>query len=241
MHIMYSVNNHNRTRVGTTVVPTHSRPCFRRGKLVPAEAGSGNPGVVPAKAGNQGLAYWIPPYQVRGRLSQARNDKPVNICFVMYKSNSILKNQSGAALVIALVMMIVLTLIGLASIFTSTFEMKISGNKKGSTDAFYRGEGGIQVVTARVENFSTSTHAYPYNPFDGTDPNNIPALAVANITYNSSMLGAPRGVGVSATNFEFQHFLITSTGTDPTVSLNPSKSTVQEKVVRLVPTQQGGY
>jgi len=53
MHIMHSVNNHNRTR--------HSRE-------------SGNPGVVPAKAGNQGLAYWIPPYQVRGRLSQARND-----------------------------------------------------------------------------------------------------------------------------------------------------------------------
>ena len=231
MNIMHSVNNHNRTR--------HSRPCFRRGKLVPAEAGSGNPGVVPAKAGNQGLAYWIPPYQVRGRLSQARNDKPVNICFVMYKSNSILKNQSGAALVIALVMMVVLTLIGLASIFTSTFEMKISGNKKGSTDAFYRGEGGIQVVTARVENFSTSTHNYPYDPY--TDGNNIPVIATGSITYNSSMLGAPRGVGVSATNFEFQHFLVTSTGTDQTVSLNPSQSTVQEKVVRLVPTQQGGY
>jgi hypothetical protein len=156
------------------------------------------------------------------------------------KNNSILKNQSGAALVIALVMMIVLTLIGLASIFTSTFEMKISGNKRGSTDAFYRGEGGIQVVTARAENFSPSIHNYPYDPF--TDDNNNPKLAEANITYNSSMLGAPRGVGVSATNFEFQHFLITSTGTDQTdLSLNKSKSTVQEKVVRLVPTQQGGY
>jgi Tfp pilus assembly protein PilX len=223
MHIMHSVNNHNRTR--------HSRE-------------SGNPGVVPAKAGNQGLAYWIPPYQVRGRLSQARNDKPVNICAVMYKKNFALKNQSGAALVIALIMMIVLTLIGLASIFTSTFEMKISGNKRGSTDAFYRGEGGIQVVTANIQNFAPPpTHVYPYNPF--TDAGNVnpnPTNAEVTITYNSSMLGAPRGVGVSATNFEFQHFLITSTGTDQTdLSLNKSKSTVQEKVVRLVPTQQGGY
>ena len=31
--------------------------------------------VIPAKAGNQYLTYWIPPYQARGRLSQARNDK----------------------------------------------------------------------------------------------------------------------------------------------------------------------
>jgi len=219
MHIMHSVNNHNRTRDS------------REG---------GNPGVVPAKAGNQCLADWIPPYQVRGRLNQARNDKPVNICAVMYKKNFVLKNQSGAALVIALVMMVVLTLIGLASIFTSSFELKISGNKRGSTDAFYRGEGGMQVVTARVENFSTSLHNYPYDPY--TDGNNIPVLASGSITYNSAMLGAPRGVGVSATNFEFQHFLVTSTGEDQT-DLNPIKSrcNIQEKVVRLVPTQQGGY
>ncbi len=82
------------------------------------------------------------------------------------KKNSILKNQSGAALVIALIMMIVLTLIGLASIFTSTFEMKISGNKRGSTNAFYRGESGIQVVTANIQNFATRLPIVsPYNPF----------------------------------------------------------------------------
>jgi hypothetical protein len=33
--------------------------------------------------GNPGK-YWIPPYQVRGKLSQARNDKQANIHVVMY-------------------------------------------------------------------------------------------------------------------------------------------------------------
>jgi len=46
---------------------------------------SGNPGVVPAKVGNQCFAYWVPPYQVRGRLSQARNDKLCKIYVGMYK------------------------------------------------------------------------------------------------------------------------------------------------------------
>ena len=51
-----------------------------------------------------------------------------------------LKDQSGTALVIALIMIIVLTLIGLASTFTSTFEISLSGNKRLSTDAFYLAE-----------------------------------------------------------------------------------------------------
>ncbi len=47
------------------------------------------------------------------------------------KTTNILTNENGAALVIALMMMIMLTLVGLGSIFTSTFEVKLSGNKRG--------------------------------------------------------------------------------------------------------------
>jgi Tfp pilus assembly protein PilX len=160
------------------------------------------------------------------------------------KNNSILENQSGAALVIALIMMIVLTLIGLASIFTSTFEIKISGNKRGSTNAFYSADSGVQVVVARIENFNPTLYdpgTHQYNPF--TDLNNInPTNAQVTMTNDTSQEGAPRGYGFSALNFEFEHFLIASTGSDQT-DLNPirSTSTIQEKVVRLVPTLQGGY
>src|SRR4030042_1753625 len=57
---IHSVINHGRRR--------HSRPVFQRGKL------------------QQNLGkHWIPPYQVRGRLRQARNDKLHKICVVMYK------------------------------------------------------------------------------------------------------------------------------------------------------------
>jgi hypothetical protein len=74
------------------------------------------------------------------------------------KLNHIRKNQSGAALVIALIMMIVLTLIGLASTFTSTFEISLSGNKRGSTDAFYAAEGGVQATLANSANFNPSSY-----------------------------------------------------------------------------------
>ena len=154
------------------------------------------------------------------------------------KKNSILENQSGAALVIALVMMIVLTLIGLASIFTSTFEMKISGNKKCSTDAFYSADSGVQVVMARVENFNINLYTTgQYNP--STD-NPIPPNAQVIITNDTTQEGAPRGYGFSAMNFEFEHFMVSSTG-QTCANPIPSTTRVQEKIIRLVPTLQGGY
>jgi hypothetical protein len=159
------------------------------------------------------------------------------------RSKKTLNDQSGVALVIALLMMVVLTLIGLASVFTSSFEMRLSGNKRGSTDAFYSSESGIQVVMANIGNFDLPSKYVDnqYNPF--TDPGNPnPTNATVSIAHITDQHGSPRGAGVSATNFEFEHYMINSVGQDQ-IELNPVRSTsiLEEKVVRLVPTLQGGY
>ncbi|NWF91956.1 MAG: hypothetical protein HXY46_03500 [Syntrophaceae bacterium] len=155
--------------------------------------------------------------------------------------NSALRNQSGAALVIAMTMMIVLTLIAIGSIFTSTFEIRISGNKRCSTDSFYAADSGVQVVLARTQNFDMNlyTATGQYDP--STDANNpIPANTTVLITNDTTQEGAPRGYGFSAMSFEFEHFLVTSTG-ESCPNPNPARTIVQEKVVRLIPTMQGGY
>jgi len=66
-------------------------------------------------------------------------------------TNAILKDQSGTALVVALIMIVVLTLIGLASVFSSTFEISLSGNKRLSTDAFYNAESRMYSAARRAE------------------------------------------------------------------------------------------
>lgn len=152
------------------------------------------------------------------------------------------KNESGAALVVALIMIIVLTLIGLAASFTSIFEISLSGNKRGSTNAFYAADTGVQVVMASVDNFNlpgqydeTGTYHYPTSKYN-------PTKADIVLHHDSSQSGAPRGLGFSATgNYEFMHYLIESTGRDQ-IELSSLRSTcvIQEKVVRLVPTLQGG-
>jgi len=163
-----------------------------------------------------------------------RDNKQFRICE--------LRDQSGAALVIALLMLIMLTLVGLASIFTSTFEIKLSGNKRGSTDAFYASDSGVQVTMANIRNFDLpgKYHDNQYDPF--TDPvNPNPTKAKVVITHMGNQHGAPRGCGDSAAHFGFEHYVIRSTGQDQT-DVGPARSncTVDQKVVRLVPTLQGG-
>jgi hypothetical protein len=160
------------------------------------------------------------------------------------ETKTVFRDQSGAALAITLIMIIVLTLICLAASFTSIFEIRLSGNKRGSTDAFFAADTGVQVVMASADNFSlpgqydaAGTYHYSQNH---SMPN--PTNADIIIYHNSMQSGAPKGLGFSATgNFEFMHYLIESTGKDQ-IESNPLKSTsvVQEKVVRLVPTLQGG-
>ena len=177
------------------------------------------------------------------------------------KANFFLKDQSGAALVISLIIMIVLTVIALASSFTSIFEIKLSGNKRGVTDAFYIADGGVQAVLPVIGNFDTSN--YTLIPNSGTLPPTLqgesidsgfsaPAFALPsgvsftvspNVTmYHTRKTGTPRGLGVSATgSMEYQYYIIDSIGRDQIdSSLIRSNCQVREKVVRFIPTSQGG-
>jgi hypothetical protein len=184
------------------------------------------------------------------------------------KGDSILRNQRGAAMLIALVMMIVLTLIGLASTYTSTFEMKTSGNKRGATNAFYVADAAAQAAVSNVANFDESNFtAVPVDdlpddikpdhldknedPRDG-QKNSSPSLPLpSGVSFTSApsmniyqvpWTNAPRGLGFSATgSIEYKHFIINSAGTDQIGGSSvKGSSQVREKVVRLIPTSQGG-
>ncbi len=59
-------------------------------------------------------------------------------------------DQKGIALVIALIMLLVLTLINISSIDSSVFEIKISGNERIGSAAFYAASGGVDVGIDRL-------------------------------------------------------------------------------------------
>jgi Tfp pilus assembly protein PilX len=161
------------------------------------------------------------------------------------KTNSILGNQSGAALVIALIIMVVITLIALASSFTSIFEIKISGNKRAITDAFYATDGGINAITSSpTQSFNTNLYtdlvpntSSTFNPFSistVSNPTNIPS-ANAIVTHYKTQHGPPRGGGYSAVNVDYAYFQVQCTGNDSVGS--GAKTTILEDVTKLAPVQ----
>ena len=176
-------------------------------------------------------------------------------------NHSIRNDQSGIALVIAILMLLILTLMGTASVTTSTYEIRLSGSKRGSTDAFYATDGGIQSVLAEIENFNLSAHFAPVDlktlPDDLRDqsidskfsspslplPPGVNFVKPPNVTiFHARQTNVPRGSGFSAINFEYDHFIIDSVGSDQMdLGLVKSSSHIREKIVNVTPTPQGGY
>lgn len=80
---------------------------------------------------------------------------------------SIQKHQSGAALVIGLVILLVMTLLGVSSMNTTRTELKIAGNIQSHSTAFQTAEAGIQQLltnTATAWANITAPQSYTYNP-----------------------------------------------------------------------------
>jgi len=83
------------------------------------------------------------------------------LCF-----SQMLNNERGIALVIALILLSILTIIGLAAINTSTIEVLISGSEKERQEAFYAADGGIQYGLQQI-----ATSVSPEGDYNLTDAN----------------------------------------------------------------------
>jgi Tfp pilus assembly protein PilX len=119
----------------------------------------------------------------------------------------IFEEKKGVVIIIALLMLLVLTLIGISLISTTTFEVSISGNERVRTDAFYTAEAGIQVginqlpITAPVQKTKLKKDSYYWSGTanDKGNPKN----------FNS--LGLYRVAGFDS-SWEFKRFQINMTG-----------------------------
>lgn len=151
------------------------------------------------------------------------------------KTNNILKKQSGTALVIALIMMVVITLIALASSYTSIFEIGISGNKRGKTNAFFVADGCINELASSAATFDPgnfTTILVPNTTSRYDNPN--PSCGSGSVTAFLNQSGAPRGGGWG-TGSTYSYFEINCTGNDTAGSA--AKSVMEENVMRLLPVE----
>lgn len=85
-----------------------------------------------------------------------------------------LKNESGVVLIVCLAILLMLSLIGIASITTSTNDMQIADNEYRTTGAFYAAESGLERAAATiVVSYETA----------GIPPDPLPSDTVSELHY----------------------------------------------------------
>ncbi len=117
----------------------------------------------------------------------------------------LLRNEKGVVLVIALIMLVVLTFIGIAAISSSIFEGKISGNERWGSVAFYAASAGVEVGISRLPEID----AYSGNV--GSDESYRSGTLMSSSPQPQKKLGLTFKPGFDPT-FEFKRFQINATG-----------------------------
>ena len=92
----------------------------------------------------------------------------------MEKRSNCRSREDGFVLVVAMLVMIVLTVIGIAATQTSIFEIKLSNAEKKKQAAFYAAEAGLEHGRVLVEPIARSN--IDYDPTDQADREKPPPL-----------------------------------------------------------------
>lgn len=117
-----------------------------------------------------------------------------------------LRDQKGVALVVALIMLLVLTFLGMSSITSTIFESKISGNERWGSAAFYAASAGIDVGISQLPNVSA------YGPLGaGSDETYRSGRMIPSSPQDLKILGTMVRPGYEST-WEFRRFQVNATG-----------------------------
>ncbi|HLF09945.1 MAG TPA: PilX N-terminal domain-containing pilus assembly protein [Gammaproteobacteria bacterium] len=115
--------------------------------------------------------------------------------------------QTGATLVVGLVLLLVLTVLGVSGMNTATMEITMAGNTQFQQDAFQMAEDGIDVAIAQ-RNFNTlapSVVAWVNNPaYD--------RQSVTTFQMNTPVPDLGFSMGVSTGSVQAFHFDVISVG-----------------------------
>lgn len=147
-----------------------------------------------------------------------------------------LKSEQGVATLIALVMMTMLTLIGIAALNTSDDEVSIAGNELHEMQSFYASEAGLDAASAMIQRNYDTTGAPPV-----TMPNGTLYMNGCIVSFSTVDNGAAQQRVLTAGTLSGLHALVKTFTISSTGASNADNSKVilhQEFEAALVPIFQ---
>lgn len=92
------------------------------------------------------------------------------------------RNETGATLIIALLLLLVVSLIGIAGITIGTTEMQIAGNQYRGAQLLYAADAGIEVARTQAVALAQA-QADPFTPFDPGITGTLAAASGYSVRY----------------------------------------------------------
>jgi len=123
------------------------------------------------------------------------------------------RHQSGAVLIVAMIILVVLTLLGITAMNTSSLQEKIASNTQEQVHAFQAAETGLNQAFADNLAYDISS------TYSGGAAPTVFAGSADSASYMPTFLGfspPPPGSLYSATSFQAAHFNFRATGTSAT-------------------------
>jgi Tfp pilus assembly protein PilX len=132
----------------------------------------------------------------------------------MRKSN--LKSERGMAALVALLLVGMLTIIGLAALSTSNDEVTVAGNQMQETKAFYAAESGLDAATAILEAHYDTANSTPTTMPAGTQTVNDCSVSYSTTDNGAATFRVLNYGSLSGLHALVKSFSISSTGTGAT-------------------------
>lgn len=143
------------------------------------------------------------------------------------KTKDRLMEQEGIALVVALVILLVLTFVGLAALSFTSYEARIAGNERVYNNAFYAGDGGIENFRGRA-----STGEFVYSAATSGSYQVAIGNCTSNVTYS-------RRPGPDLGGNPTVDFLVRSEGVSP--NFPTAGRVVIESIIEVTMFMHEGY
>ena len=139
-------------------------------------------------------------------------------------------NERGMALVLALIVMFLMSLLGTMLIANSTSETKGAMNYRMKQDSFYAAERAIEYARTDVNVYGSIGSGSVNIPLAGVSLASGATDAAGTVTYLSSG-NPPRGSGIDATEFQANFYAVNAAGTGPA----NSRTETETSVARIIP------
>ncbi|HLG52828.1 MAG TPA: PilX N-terminal domain-containing pilus assembly protein [Steroidobacteraceae bacterium] len=122
------------------------------------------------------------------------------------------QREQGAALIVGLILLLVLTILAVSGVLTSTLELRMVGNQQQQERAFQAADTAIEIAIASATFSTTGEVVVAPTPVDATDPDGDQYEYVLRFESESSLPTVPTGYSLGS-GFQAYHFAVDSVGT----------------------------